>query len=73
MPRMNPTRAWESCNCTTILEILTYQVSKNVHIDAVFSKALRILGQAELFEPVRDLLHRDPFQRIHRTLTSEGD
>src|SRR6516225_258627 len=50
-----------------VFEILIGQITQYRDIDAVFSKALRILRQAELFEPVRDLLHRAPFQRIHRT------
>src|SRR5262249_29948957 len=33
------------------------------HIDPVFRRARGVFGQAELFEPVRDLLHRDPSPR----------
>jgi hypothetical protein len=44
-----------------VFEILIGQITQYRDIDAVFSKALRILGQAELFEPVRDLLHHDPY------------
>ena len=34
------------------------QVGKNREINAVFSKKLHVLGHAECFEPVRNLLHR---------------
>jgi hypothetical protein len=49
---------------------LSGQVPKDREIDAVFSKALRILGHAELAEPVRNLLHRPaPSQRTLRCST----
>jgi hypothetical protein len=35
--------------------MLVGQVGENREINAVFSKALGILGHAELFEPVRNL------------------
>jgi hypothetical protein len=44
-------------------------------IDVVLSKALGVLGQAELLQPVRDVLHCNPPQ-IYRGLTAildEGD
>ena len=34
--------------------------SRSRDLNAVFSKALGVLGHAELFEPVRNLLHRGP-------------
>jgi hypothetical protein len=34
------------------------QVGENGNIDSVLNKAVGVLGHAELFEPVRDLLHR---------------
>ena len=40
-----------------ILEVLIGEVAKHRHIDPVLGKALRVLGHAELFEPVRNLLH----------------
>jgi hypothetical protein len=43
-----------------VLEILIGQIAQYRNIDPVFSKALGVLGQAKLFEPVRDLLHRAP-------------
>jgi hypothetical protein len=41
-----------------IFEMLLRQVGKNGNIDLVIGKALSVLGHAELFEPVRNLLHR---------------
>jgi hypothetical protein len=41
-----------------IFEMLLCQVGKNGNIDLVFGKPLRILGHSEVFEPVRNLLHR---------------
>jgi hypothetical protein len=37
--------------------MLIGQVGENRQINAVFSKTLGVLGHAELFEPVRNLLH----------------
>ena len=39
------------------LEVLIGQMGECRKANSVFDKALGILGQAELFEPVRDLLH----------------
>ena len=41
-----------------LLQVLIGQVRKYREINPVFSKALRVLRHAELFEPVRNLLHR---------------
>ena len=41
-------------------QVLIGQVAKDGEINAVFGKALHILGHAEFFEPVSDLPHRDP-------------
>ena len=40
--------------------MLIGQVGQNRGIDVVLGKALRVLGHAELFEPVRNLLHCGP-------------
>ena len=40
-----------------LFEVLIGQVAKDREINAIFSKTIRVLGQAELFEPVGDLLH----------------
>src|SRR5215831_3620756 len=43
---------------TDVLEVLISQMRESRDTDPVFGKALRILGHAELFEPVCNLLHR---------------
>ena len=45
-------------NDAHFLQVLISQVGKNREINAVFSKTLSVLGHAEHFEPVCDLLHR---------------
>ena len=45
---------------TDLFEVLIRQVTQDREIDIVFGKALGVLGHAELFEPVHDLMHRDP-------------
>src|SRR5262245_48713528 len=42
---------------TDVLEILIGQITQYRDIDPVFGKARGVLGQAELLEPVSDLLH----------------
>ena len=42
---------------TEVFQVLIGQVAKDREINAVFGKTLRVLGHAELFEPVRNLLH----------------
>ena len=41
-----------------LFEVLIGQIAEDRDIDVVLGKALRVLGHAELFEPVRNLLHR---------------
>jgi len=43
-----------------VFEVLIGQVAKHGDVDVALGKALRVLGHAELFEPVRNLLHRGP-------------
>ena len=43
-----------------VFEILIGQMAKRRDIDPILGKALRVLGHAERFEPVRNLLHRSP-------------
>ena len=43
---------------TKLFEVLIGQIAKDGGIDVVLGKALRVLGHAEFFEPVRNLLHR---------------
>jgi hypothetical protein len=50
-----------------LLKVLVGQVPKDRDIDSVLGKTLRVLGHAELFEPVRNLLHCGaPSQRTLR-------
>jgi hypothetical protein len=46
---------------TYLFEILIGQVTQDREVNIVISKALDVLGHAELFEPLRDLLHRDRY------------
>jgi hypothetical protein len=43
---------------TKLFEVLIGQVAKDGGVNVALGKALRVLGQAERFEPVRNLLHR---------------
>src|SRR4029077_10544942 len=43
---------------TKLFKVLIGQVAKDGGVDVALDKALRVLGHAELFEPVRNLLHR---------------
>ena len=43
-----------------LFEVLIGQIGKDGEIDVVLGKTLGVLGHAELFEPVRNLLHRGP-------------
>ena len=52
---------------TKLFEVLIGQIAKDRGVDIVLGKALRVLGHAERFEPVRNLLHRGPSTAIERT------
>ena len=54
------------------LQVLIGQVGEDGEINAVFSKTLRILGHAELFEPVRNRLHRGPSSRTVLSSRASG-
>jgi hypothetical protein len=43
-----------------VFQVLIGQLAEDCEINVVFDKARRVLGHAELFEPVRNLLHRRP-------------
>ena len=43
------------------------------NINPVLSKTLRVLGHTELFEPVRNLLHRGPSPRSSYRATGQDD
>jgi hypothetical protein len=40
------------------VKVLFCQLGKNVEVNVVFGKTLRVLGHTEFFQPVRNLLHR---------------
>jgi hypothetical protein len=42
-----------------VLEVLIGQVGENGNIDPILNKAVGVLGHAERFEPIRNLLHSD--------------
>jgi hypothetical protein len=43
-----------------LFEILIGQVTQNIEINIILGKSLSVLPDAELFEPVCNLLHRRP-------------
>ena len=43
-----------------VFQILIRQIGKDAEVNPVLVKTLRVLGQAELFEPIRNLLHTAP-------------
>jgi hypothetical protein len=45
-----------------VLEVLIGQMGQRRDLNPVFSKTLGVLGHAELFEPVGNLLHRGPLR-----------
>ena len=58
---------------TNILEVLIGQVGECCDAYTVLGKALRVLGQTELFEPVGDLLHCRKPQRDRAYDVSDED
>jgi len=55
-----------------LFEVLISQVAENGEINMVLGKALNVLLHTELFEPVRNLLHRGPAENISLASTSAG-
>src|SRR6516164_6055317 len=53
-----------------LFEVLIGQVWQDREIDIVLCKALGVLGQAELFEPVRDLLHPALSAGLHKQFSA---
>ena len=45
---------------TEVFQILIRQIGQDAEIDSVLGKTLGVLGHAEFFEPVCNLLHRRP-------------
>jgi hypothetical protein len=58
--RVTITARRQSRPVTVAQNHLIGQVGKDREINAVFSKALGVLGHAEFFEPDRNRLHRGP-------------
>jgi hypothetical protein len=56
-----------------ILEILIYQVREDGEIDTVFSKALRILGHAKLFEPLSETVHDTATKIVIPSIRAKGE
>src|SRR5215831_18906846 len=54
----------ERCNAN-LLEVLISQVTQNGELNMVLGKTLCVLGHAELFEPLCNLMHWRP-PRIYR-------
>jgi len=54
-----------------VLKVLIGQMAKCCETNPVFSKTLRVLGHAELFEPVGSLLHRGPLGTLHSPLWTD--
>ena len=50
-----------------LLQILIGEIGKDAQVNAICDKSLDVLGHAEFFEPIRNLLHRD-HQRTGRDL-----
>jgi hypothetical protein len=44
------------CNAN-LFEVLIGQVTQNIEINIILGKALSVLPETELFEPIRNLLH----------------
>jgi hypothetical protein len=44
-----------------VLEVLIAQMAEYGDINLILSKALSVLPETQLFEPIRNLLHRGPF------------
>ena len=53
-----------------VLQILIGKIGQNREIDAIFKEARGIFGQAEFFEPLRDLLHR--METSRKAVTARG-
>ena len=43
-----------------VFQVLIGQFGKNRKINTIFCKTFPVLGHAQLFKPVRNLLHRQP-------------
>jgi hypothetical protein len=49
------------------------QIAKYRGVDIVHGKAIRVLGNAERFEPLRNLLHRGPYAASSSNVSTRSD
>src|SRR5271156_5855074 len=56
-----------------VLEVLIAKMGEYGNINLILGKTLSVLPETELFQPVRNLLHRGPFSRIYRGPTAPLD
>src|SRR5271165_1667062 len=56
-----------------VLEVQIAKMGKYGNINLILGKTLSVLPETELFQPVRNLLHRGPFSRIYRGPTAPLD
>jgi hypothetical protein len=57
---------------THLFQVLIGQITEDREIDVVLGKTLRVLGHAEFFEPIRNLLHRRPRADLPATTKAES-
>ena len=57
---------------TDFLEVLICEMAENGDVDLVLGKALSVLPETELFEPVRNPLHRSPARIFPCSSTPAG-
>src|SRR5580700_10901031 len=56
-----------------VLEVLIAKMGEYGNINLILGKTLSVLPETELFQPVRNLLHRGPFSRVYRGPTTPPD
>src|SRR5579871_2880273 len=56
-----------------VLEVLIAKIGEYGNINLILGKTLSVLPETELFQPVRNLLHRGPFSWIYRGPTAPLD
>src|SRR5580704_15370214 len=56
-----------------VLEVLLAKMREYGNINLILGKPLSVLPETELFQPVRNLLHRGPFSPVYRGPTTPLD
>src|SRR5271165_1345637 len=56
-----------------VLEVLIVKMGEYGNINLILGKTLSVLPETELFQPVRNLLHRGPFWPVYRSPTTPLD